>query len=38
VQVTPNDAGVGVTNIPPRVDTGLFVITPQNVKAFKGEG
>ncbi|HUT65664.1 MAG TPA: substrate-binding domain-containing protein [Spirochaetota bacterium] len=38
VNITPNDAGVGVTNIPPRVDTGLFVITPENVKAFKGEG
>jgi len=24
VNITPNDAGVGVTNIPPRVDTGIF--------------
>jgi len=38
INITPNDAGVGVTNIPPRVDTGLFIITPENVKAFKGEG
>lgn len=37
VTITPNDEGVGVRNIPPRVDTGIFLITPENVKAFKGE-
>jgi ABC-type sugar transport system substrate-binding protein len=37
VTITPNDPGVGLTNIPARVDTGLFVIDNNNVKAFKGE-
>jgi ABC-type sugar transport system substrate-binding protein len=37
VEITPNDDGVGVTNIPLSIDTGLFLITSDNVKAFKAE-
>lgn len=37
VTITPNDRGAGITNLPPRVDTGIFLVTPENVKAFKGE-
>jgi ABC-type sugar transport system substrate-binding protein len=37
IEITPNDDGVGVTNIPMSLDTGLFLITKENVKAFKGE-
>jgi ABC-type sugar transport system substrate-binding protein len=37
VKITPNDAGVGLSNIPPRVDTGIFVINSSNVKSFKGQ-
>ncbi len=37
IEITPNDNGVGVTNIPLSIDTGLFLITKENVEAFKGE-
>lgn len=37
VEVSVNDEGVGISSIPERVDTGIFLITPENVKAFKGE-
>jgi ribose transport system substrate-binding protein len=37
LKITPNDKGVGVNIIPPRIDTGIFLVTPENVKAFKGE-
>jgi len=37
IEISVNDKGAGISNIPVRVDTGLFLVTPENVKAFKGE-
>jgi len=37
IDITANDEGAGISNIPQRVDTGLFLVTSENVKAFKGE-
>lgn len=37
VSVTPNDDEIGISNLPIRINTGLFTITKENVKQFKGE-
>jgi ABC-type sugar transport system substrate-binding protein len=37
IKITDNDKGMGIPNIPTVVNTGIFLVTPENVKTFKGE-
>lgn len=37
VSITPNDKAMGISNIPARLDTGLFVVDKDNVDLFSGK-
>ena len=37
IQITPNDAGLGIKNIPESVNTGTFIIDKTNVQTFLGK-